>query len=83
MAEQPRTHYLTTGAYDQARSLLERLLETRTRLFGPEHPETLAAIANLASVRGTTGETRARAPAVRKRTRNQQEALRIRQRADG
>jgi len=38
--------YLELGSYDAAKPLLERALETRRRVLGEEHPDTLTSIGN-------------------------------------
>ena len=38
------------GAFNEAEPLRRRGLEAQERLLGPEHPETLVALFNLASV---------------------------------
>ena len=44
------------GRLSEAEARLERALEIRTRLFGPEHPNTAMTLANLANVYGRREE---------------------------
>jgi tetratricopeptide (TPR) repeat protein len=40
---------LSDGRYNEAEELFEQVMETRKRVLGDEHPDTLASMANLAS----------------------------------
>jgi non-specific serine/threonine protein kinase/serine/threonine-protein kinase len=42
--------YLSLGFTQEARPLIERALETRQRLLGPEHPDTLTSLDHLGQV---------------------------------
>ncbi len=42
--------YLDLGLYDAAKPLFERALETRRRVLGEEHPDTLVSIGNVGAV---------------------------------
>jgi tetratricopeptide (TPR) repeat protein len=42
--------YWNQGKYEQAEPLFQRALETRERLLGPEHPDTLSTVNNLAEL---------------------------------
>jgi tetratricopeptide (TPR) repeat protein len=42
--------YVDLGLYDAARPLSERVLQTRRRVLGEEHPDTLASISNLGTL---------------------------------
>ncbi|MBK6920075.1 MAG: serine/threonine protein kinase [Deltaproteobacteria bacterium] len=46
------------GAYGEAKKLHERVLMTRERALGPEHPTVAVALRNLALVRNQLGEVR-------------------------
>ena len=50
-----RYHY-SSGDFRSARALEEQVLEARRRLLGPEHPDTLTAMVNLASTLWAQGE---------------------------
>ena len=43
------TVYFNLGLYSQAHPLLSRAVEIRTRILGPEHPDTLKTMNNLAT----------------------------------
>ena len=45
-----------SGSYTAARDLQRRIAEARDRVFGPEHPDTLAARASLADWTGEAGD---------------------------
>jgi len=64
------------GSYASARMLFERQLEFRRRVLGPEHPDTLTSMSNLANTLGAQGE------AARARKLNE-ETLDIRRRVLG
>ena len=60
MMETMGTVYFKLGLLAKAEALLERALETRRRLLGPEHPDTLEAASALARVlwqRGSYAES--------------------------
>ena len=44
------------GLLEEAKLYEERVLESRRRIFGPEHPETLVAQSNFAQTLFTLGE---------------------------
>jgi serine/threonine protein kinase/tetratricopeptide (TPR) repeat protein len=48
--------YNSLGLYSQSKSLLERALEIRGRILGPEHPDTLLTMRNLAASLGDNGD---------------------------
>jgi hypothetical protein len=50
-----RYHY-SSGDFSAARALEEQVLEARRRLSGPEHPDTMTAMLNLASTLWAQGE---------------------------
>jgi eukaryotic-like serine/threonine-protein kinase len=47
--------YESLGLYPQAEQHAKRAVELRTAAFGPEHPDTLAAIVELANIYGRQG----------------------------
>ena len=62
LAEQARlahelgTFLVNNGCYLDAESLLQRALEGRERVLGPEHPDTLTSVDNLAVLLESTGD---------------------------
>jgi tetratricopeptide (TPR) repeat protein len=48
--------YRLEGKYDQAKSMLETVLEARARVSGPEHPDTLFEMERLALVHQSLGQ---------------------------
>jgi eukaryotic-like serine/threonine-protein kinase len=49
--------YIGLGLFREAGPVLEKSVETRRRLFGEDHPETLSAIQSLAFLYAETGRT--------------------------
>jgi tetratricopeptide (TPR) repeat protein len=48
--------YMDLGLYDAAKPLLERALETRRRVLGEEHPDTLSSIGDMGSLLQSQGK---------------------------
>jgi non-specific serine/threonine protein kinase/serine/threonine-protein kinase len=47
--------YQYEGKYAQAEALFRQTLEIRRRVLGPEHPDTLGSMVNLAIIYGEPG----------------------------
>jgi hypothetical protein len=57
-AGEPALTLADVGERDQARRLLEQVLQVWRRVLGAEHPDTLAAQSNLATTLQSLGERR-------------------------
>ena len=64
--------YKAMGGYAKAEPLLKEALETRQKVLGPEHPDTVRSLNSLAEIYQAMGEYAKAEPLL-------QEALRIRQ----
>jgi hypothetical protein len=47
---------MESGGVDEARALFDEALETRRRVFGHDHPDTIGSMSNLAVLLRRTGE---------------------------
>ncbi|KAI0388617.1 hypothetical protein F5Y17DRAFT_191065, partial [Xylariaceae sp. FL0594] len=55
LAEKCALTLVTDGRYNEAEELFVQVMETRKRVLGAEHPDTLASMANLASTYSNQG----------------------------
>jgi tetratricopeptide (TPR) repeat protein len=69
------TFFFGKGQYAESESLLRRALEGRERALGPEHPDTLTSVNNLAVLLNSKGDLAAAEPMYRRALEAQERVL--------